>query len=329
MPTPGPVRFGVLGAGRIAQHAYAPAFAASDRVALHGAASRDPARAAALQPQRVHESYAALIADSEIEAVLVATHNGLHRDQTLAALAAGKHVLCEKPFARDAAEAVEMARAAEAAGRHVTEAFMYRHDPRIQAAVALVAAGRLGAVQRVSASFTFGLVNDTDVRWRRDWGGGALLDVGSYCVNACRAFFGAPPDRVQATGRFHPEHDVDVLLHGLLDFGDGRCGIVACGFETHGHQHLSVIGTRGVLDIPDPFFWGRPGAPAFDLYVDGRHEHQVFSRIAPHQRAVEDLARAIRTDTPPLLPSSDAVDNMRVLDALLQSARTRCAADVQ
>jgi xylose dehydrogenase (NAD/NADP) len=311
-----PVRFGVLGCGRIARNAFAPAVAASPLAVLHAAASRDISRAEALKPTKAYGSYQQLLDDPAVEAVYIGTHNGLHCELAVAALERGKHVLCEKPLACTVAECEQMVAAARAADRHLTEAFMYRHAQRFQRAVKLVADGAVGPLRYVQAAFSFVLEKKDDVRWKREWGGGGLYDVGCYCVNACRAFLGDGPVQVQATGRLHPEHHVDVAAHATLTFPEERFAVISCGFDSAFHTHLSVVGETGVLSVPEPF--GPVTDAGKELRVRGRGEDLV-ERFEPQnvfQLEVEDLARAVRGAGFPLLRREDGLRNVAVLEAI-------------
>jgi D-xylose 1-dehydrogenase (NADP+, D-xylono-1,5-lactone-forming) len=320
MPTNDPVRFGILGAGRIAENAVAPALREAHNATLLAVASRDPKRAARLDPERVFGTYAELLADPDVEAVYIATHNGLHRELTLAALEAGKHVLCEKPLARTAAECAEMAATAASRQLHLVEAFMYRYDPRIHRIRELVAEGAIGELRTVRVNFGFTLGRPDDVRWRQNWGGGALFDVGCYCVNVSRYLFGAEPVGVEAVGRFHPEHDVDVALHGLLRFAGDGCAMISCNFDSHGHQHLVVLGAAGEIDVAHPFTPAKE-TRAIDIFNGDGRKSETFGPVNTYRLEVEDLATAIRTGRVPRLPPDDGEKNLAVMEALLAAAR--------
>jgi len=315
-----PVQFGVLGCGRIAREAFAPAIRNAANAVLAAAASRDPQRASAMQARRVYSDYQALLDDPEVEAVYIATHNGLHRDLSLAALAAGKHVLCEKPLARDAAECTEVLEAAQAAGRHLAEAFMYRHHPQWARVQAWVEGGRIGELRTVEAAFSFHLERPEDVRLRPEWGGGALLDVGCYCVHACRDFLGDAPERVLAAASYHPQHKVDISLHGVLDYGAGRFGLVSCGFDGGLRNRVLLSGTDGTIEVPAPFVGWRQASEL--LLTSGRRtERHAVAGMDLFQLEIEDLARAIRGGRSPLLGPGDALANARLLDRLRDAAR--------
>ena len=318
----GPVRFGVIGAGRIAQEAFAPAVHKAGNAVLCAAASRDPARAREMNPGRVHDSYEALLADPEVEAVYVATHNGLHRDLSVAAMRAGKHVLCEKPLGRNVAECEEMIAVAEETDRQLVEAFMYRHHAQWVKAQELVAAGAIGELRTVEASFSYHLRNMEDVRMNSEWGGGGLLDVGCYCVNVCRLFLGDEPRRVKALGHFHSEKKVDVALHAILDYGEGRFGVISSGFDAGLRNRVLLSGTGGVIEVPAAFIGWRDETEIV-LHRDGADDPERFS-FPPRdlfQAEIEDLSDAIRGGGAPMLSTQEALANARIIDRLLADSR--------
>ncbi|MGE3180343.1 MAG: Gfo/Idh/MocA family protein [Phycisphaerae bacterium] len=319
MKTEEPVRFGILGVGRIAVKAYVPAILAAPNAVLAAAASRDLSRAQAIHPQRAYDDYDALLDDPEVEAVYIATHNGLHHPLAIAALERGKHVLCEKPLANDAAQCREMIAAARAANRHLVEAFMYRYHPSIVEARRMVDEGAIGTLRTVEASFSHPMRDKSDVRFRRDWGGGGLLDVGGYCVNACRNFFRLLPTAVTAFGDFDPQHDVDVALHGILDFGNGRAGVISCGLDAGRRNRILACGTDGTLELPMGF--GINNIPVKLRYQTAEQECVIdYPPFPMYQAQVEDFANAVRGGTPMIEPE-EGLRNAVVLDALLSSAR--------
>ena len=311
------VRFGLIGAGRIATKAVAPAFRKATNAELYAVASRDIRRAEALTPVRAYGSYSDLIRDPDVEAVYIATHNGLHHSLTIEAARHGKHVLCEKPLANNESECGEMLRASEDAGCLLAEAFMYRHHPQIAKAKELVVAGRIGELQVVEASFRFNLTRQDDVRLDPAKGGGALLDVGCYCVNASRFFFGGEPVAVAALGHFHPTHGVDLSVQGALDFDDGRYAVISCGFDGGLHQRVSLIGTAGVLTL-NVAFNTRAAPAAITVQSEEESETIAFPPVDAFQLEIENFASAIPGKSQPLLPPEDSVHNARVLDRIRQ-----------
>ncbi len=283
-------------------------------------------RAAALNPTRSYDSYDALLHDPDVDVVCIATHNGLHCELGIAALRLGKHVLCEKPLGRNAAECESLLLASEAAGRHLVEAFMYRYHPQIAQAQALIAGGAIGELRGVEASFRYLLEGDDDVRLRQEWGGGALLDVGCYCVNVSRLFLGATPGRILASATFDPAHDIDRSLHGILQYDDGKSAVISCGFDAGLHQKVVLIGTEGVLELEQPFKTNDLGGVALvapQLLLRNRHGVQRYTVAAVncYQLEIEDLAQAVANGGVPLLPPEEGLLNARVIERLLDVAR--------
>jgi predicted dehydrogenase len=314
------IRFGLIGAGRIARNQIGPAIHAAQRATLYAAASRELARAEALRPERAYDSYDALISDPNVDAVYVATHNGLHRDLSIAALRAGKHVICEKPLAMNARDCEEMLRVAESTGKLLAEAFMYRHHPQIARVQELVRSGAIGEVMAVEASFRFPLTNPHDVRLNAAWGGGALLDVGCYCVSASRLFLGDSPVGMKAIGAFHPETKVDTSVQGVIDYGAGRCAIISCGFDSGVHQKVVLCGTSGTIELGHPFkSW--TGRPAIAVRTTQGEEVIAFDPVNTFQLEVDDLAVAIGSRRAPLVGAADALRNMEILDGLAAATR--------
>lgn len=315
-----PVQFGVIGMGRIARNAMVPAIRCAANAQLVAIASRDIDRAKSANPPRAYGDYTALLNDPDVEAVYIATHNGLHEALTIAALENGKHVLCEKSLGCDAGQCERMVSAAQRCDRILVEAFMYRHHPCFARAASIVASGKLGAPRVVDAAFCFLLADRNDVRYRADWGGGSALDVGCYGVNGCRYFFDAEPIAVTAMGRFDAQSGIDLSLHGVLDFGDGRHGIVSCAFDSEYQNRIIIRGEKGTLTIPRGF-----GCNGFEVTVvlDSVDENETirFDPTDVYRSQVENFARAVRGDSESLPPPDDGLRNQRAIDAMLASAR--------
>lgn len=316
------VRFGIVGAGRIARDQFAPALAGSEHAVLHAAASRNLRRAESLGPRRAYGSYEALLRDPDVDVVYVATHNGLHRNVVVEALRAGKHVLCEKPLGRSADECEEMVAAADAAGRHLVEAFMYRHHPQIAEARRKVDAGAIGELTAVEVSFSFRLTGEDDVRLKLEWGGGALLDVGCYGVDFARLFLGDAPRDVHAWAEIDATHGVDRSFHGILDYAAGGHAIVSCGFDGGLYQRAALIGTEGALVLREPFVtWQRE--PRLVLDTGGDERVTTFEAVNTFRLEIDDLATAVLSGGPPLLGPEEGLLNARILDRLAAAAVRR------
>ncbi len=314
------LRFGLIGAGRIARNRIAPGIHAAAHATLYAAASRELARAESVSPERAYDSYDALLRDPAVDAVYVATHNGLHKELSIAALRAGKHVICEKPLAINARDCEEMLRVAESSGRLLAEAFMYRHHPQIARAEELVRTGAIGDIMAVEASFRFPLTSPDDVRMNAEWGGGSLLDVGCYCVSASRLFLGDSPVAVKAIAAIHPVTKVDTSLQGVLDYGSGRYAIISCGFDSGVHQKVVLCGTSGTIELSQPFkSW--MGNPRITVRAGEREEVIVFEPANTFALEVDDLAQAIVNGGTPLVDAADALRNIEILDRLAAAAR--------
>jgi predicted dehydrogenase len=308
------LRLGLLSTAGI-NRALLAARAETDAFEVIAVGSRDAARSQAYAAEhgipRAHGSYEALLADPDVEAVYVALPNAFHHEWTLRALAAGKHVLCEKPYTRRPEQVEEAFHAAERAGLVLMEAFMWRHGE--QAAKLLELLPQLGALQAIRATFSFRLTDTVNVRLEPEIGGGSLLDVGCYCVSGARLLAGAEPESVYGESRIGPT-GVDVQFAGTLRFPGGLVATFACGF-TAPHQSLEAIGEEGSVVVPAPWIH-----PTGELVLRGEPLH-VDVR-SPYALELENFAAAVRGEAEPLLGRADALGQARTLDALLRSAQT-------
>ncbi len=297
----------------------------TDRVAVVAVASREAARADAYAAEhgveRAHGSYDALLADDEVDAVYIGLPNGMHHEWTMRSLAAGKHVLCEKPFTRRAAEAESAFAAAEAAGLVLMEAFMYRHHPQSTIVRDIVAGGTIGRLLAVRATFSFPLEDLTDVRALPELEGGALMDVGCYCVSAIRLLAGEP-ERVsgeQVTG----STGVDMAFHGTLRCADGVVGQFEASFRAPRRQSLEAVGETGVLTVEAPFRADWKGDVRLALREDDTLAEAELVDVPAansYRLQLENLADAIQGRAPQLLGRADATGQARVIEGLYRSA---------
>jgi predicted dehydrogenase len=321
------LNWGVLGTGFIAQKALIPVLQRLPRTRLLAIASQDEPRARASAARfgipRAYGSYAALLADPDIQCVYIALPNDLHQAWTLRAAAAGKHVLCEKPLALSLAELDAMEAACAAAGVRLMEALMYRFHPRMERLRALLDANTIGPVRDVVAAFSFPLTAQTNYRLDPSRGGGALWDVGGYCVHAARhALLGAEPVAAQAAARYGPS-GTDEQLAGLLEFSDGRTAQIACGFRMAEQQHITIVGASGVLEIPHPAFTAWHGDPAPILLRHGADVETLACPSAdPYELMAAAFSDAIRNGTPVPYPLAETRATLRAVLALGQAART-------
>ncbi len=305
------VRFGLLTTAGI-NGAILGARAADAPFEIVAVGSRDLARAQTYAHEHgiehAHGSYEDMLADNGVDAVYIALPNALHHEWTMRALAAGKHVLVEKPYTRIPEQVDEAWDEAERRGLVLEEAYMWRHSPQTKLLLDLVP--QIGEVRGVHATFTAMLTRDDDPRWVPELGGGALLDVGCYCVSAARLLLGEP-DRVHGEARIS-RGGVDTQFAGTMRFGDVTATF-QCGLRSSFTNELEVIGTEGILRVPSPFV-DPPG-----LVVVNGDEHRV--NAGNHYRAeLDDMCAAIRGERSVLLGRDEMRGQATVLDALLRSA---------
>ena len=246
------------------------------------------------------DTYDDVIEHPDVDAVYIPLPNGMHREWVERAAAAGKHVLCEKPIAPTADDAAAMAATCEAAGTILAEAWMTPFDARWRAALDAVLAGRLGTVLDIDSSFTFTIAADAsdNYRWSPDQGGGALLDVGIYCLGPIVEVWGAEPDLVEATALWHTT-GVDARTEATLSWADGREARIRCSFVDPEEQRIEVVGDDASLIIDADAHTG--GARAQNFVVagsDGRVETSFVTSSDPYLGMVDAFARAIRGDEP-------------------------------
>ncbi len=319
------LRWGVISTANIGRAAVNPAIQASRNGALVAVASRDPAVAAEFAAchgiPRHFGSYEALLDDSEIEAVYIPLPNSLHREWAIKAAERGKHVLCEKPLALDAAECGEMAAAARGAGVKLMEAFMYRFHPRIGRASGLVRDGAIGELRVVRSAFTFRLTRPDNIRLSRELGGGALMDVGCYCVNVSRTVVGGEPVEAQAFARFGPS-GVDLELAGTLRFENDVVAQLDCALSMERREHCEVAGTAGALTIESAFLPGTEPVEIVETHGRSPTVRHPIDGADQYRLMVEDFADAVLLDRPVRYPAAEAAANLRAIAALYRSART-------
>ncbi|GAB2694430.1 Gfo/Idh/MocA family protein [Paenibacillus thermoaerophilus] len=328
MPQTIPLRWGILGCASIARRAVVPGIRASRTGVVAAVASRSLDKAEAFAeaagiPQ-AYGSYEALLDDPDIDAVYIPLPNHLHKEWTIRAAQAGKHVLCEKPAALNADEAREMVEACRQAGVHFAEAFMYRHHPRYRRIREIIASGEIGAIRGIHGAFTFNNAGDSaNVRYRRDWGGGSLYDVGVYPISAARYILGTEPEAATVHAYFSPEHDgVDMMASGLIEFHGSVALTFDCGMWAHGRNTLEILGTEGRIELPSAYVCPPDRPSAFDVVVRGERRTETMPAVNQYALQADDFAEAVWGGAA-LFPADDAVRGMAVIDACLKSARER------
>jgi predicted dehydrogenase len=320
------IRWGVLSTAKIGTEQVIPAMQSGQYCEMTAIASRnlDKAQAAARQLgiPKAYGSYEELLADPDIDAVYIPLPNHLHVPWSIKALDAGKHVLCEKPIGLTAAEARELLDAAQKRPElKVMEAFMYRHHPQWQRARQLVAERKIGELRTIQSFFSYYNVAPDNIRNKAEIGGGGLLDIGCYCISLSRFIFGGEPQRVFGIMEYDPQFKTDRLTSGMLDFGHGTATFT-CSTQLTPYQRVNIFGTEGRVEIEIPFnapsdrsckMWHQYGTKMDEIVLGVCNQYTIQGDLFS-QAVLND------TDVPTLL--EDAVANMKVIEALIQSAES-------
>ncbi len=324
------VRWGLLGTAQINRRLI-PAIRTNRRCALTAVASRDGARAAAYgrlwSIPHALEGYQSLVESPEVDAIYVALPNALHVEWTLAALKAGKHVLCEKPLALCPEDVDRIARTAEARGLTVAEGFMYRHEPLTARAIRLAREHAVGPLRTISAGYTYQQARADDVRMNKDLGGGSLWDIGCYAVSYARLLAGREPEEVFGWAEWS-DTGVDLSFTGLLRFPDSVVATVHSGFRTAARMWMELVGQDGVMRVPNPF---KPGSRE-DIELqrqDVTRRVAVEGSLELFAREVADFVATVRDGRPPVVTLAESRGNAAALAALHESARRGVPCHVQ
>ncbi len=319
------IRWGILSTARIGTQKVIPAMQQSAYGVVTAIASRnlDKARATASQLgiAKAYGTYEALLADPDVDAIYNPLPNHMHVPWSIKALAAGKHVLCEKPIGLTAAEGQHLL---DTARRHphlkVMEAFMYRHHPQWQRAKHLVQEGQIGTLQTIHSVFAYHNADPTNIRNQADIGGGGLMDIGCYNISLSRFLFDAEPRRVCGLIDFDPTFGTDRLASGMLDFADGNA-LFTCSTQLDHYQRVQIFGTTGRIEIEIPFN-APPDRPCRLWHQQKGQTHEVtFDTANQYTIQGDRFAQAILNDTAVPTPLEDAIANMRVIEALFASAK--------
>lgn len=318
-----PLRIGVLGAARIAPVALISPARATGAAEVTAVAARDAARAGAFAAEHAIpnalDSYEALITHPEVDAIYNALPPSRHADLTIAALAAGKPVLCEKPFAMNAAEARRMTAAAAAGGLVLMEAFHYRYHPLFARVLEICASGEIGEVRRLAAVFTASIPDTgAELRYDPELGGGALMDLGTYCLHWARTVAGAEPFGVQAQSVFGAS-GIDISTHAILTFPRGVLAELTCDMAAPARASLEITGLEGVLKVINPL------APQMghmlEVTRDGAESRrETVTRDPTYDFQLRAFVAAVRGGSPPFTGGADAVAQMAVIDAIKSAA---------
>ena len=319
------IRWGALSTAKIGMEKVLPAMQQGQycEVAAIASRSEESARSAAarLGIAKAYGTYEALLADPEIDAVYNPLPNHLHVPWTIKALAAGKHVLCEKPIGLSAAQAEELvAAAAQYPQLKVMEAFMYRHHPQWVRAKEIVAGGGIGELRTIQSFFSYYNNDPGNIRNMADIGGGGLMDIGCYNISLSRFIFDAEPTRILGIVEYDPQFKTDRIASGILDFGRGTATFT-CSTQLSAYQRANIFGTEGRVEIEIPVnappdrpcrIWHQRGNAIEEIVLDTCNQYTIQGDL---------FAQAILNDTPVPTPLGDAVANMRVIEAIVASGK--------
>jgi predicted dehydrogenase len=319
-----PLRIGVLGAAKIVPIALVKPAQKNPDIQVAAVAARDPQRAAAFASKHgiptVHATYEALLADASLDAVYIPLPNGLHGHWTIAALQAGRHVLCEKPFTANAVEAQLVADAAVKSGLVVMEAFHWRYHPVAARMVEIMRSGELGELRHIETALCFPIFKRHDIRWNPELAGGALMDAGCYAIHWARALAGAEPKVTAATSLLRsPGIDRRTVVD--LAFPEGATARVTASMWSRSVLRLMARaeGTKGTLKVFNPI--GPHLFYRMTVEVAGeRRREKVTSDGSTYAYQLRAFVAAVRDGAPTLTPPSESVANMRVIDAAYLAA---------
>jgi predicted dehydrogenase len=323
------VRWGILSTANIGMEKVTPAIMKSPHSEVVAIASRDlgKARAAAdkLGIAKAYGSYEELFADPDIDAIYNPLPNHLHVPMTVAAAKAGKHVLCEKPIALNAAEAETLRQCPQ--DRIVLEAFMVRFHPQWSRARDIIRSGELGDVRAITATFTYFNADPANVRNQADIGGGGIMDIGCYPITAARYLFESEPKRVVSLVERDPTFGTDRLASVMADFGNGRQLSFICSTQTVGHQRVQVLGSKAKLEIIIPFNAPADERTAITVDIGGGNDgslarREIMPAVDQYTEQAEAFALAVLGEQPLPWGVEDAIASMKVIDAIFASEKT-------
>jgi xylose dehydrogenase (NAD/NADP) len=316
------LNWGILSTARIGVNSVIPAIKQSKNGNLVAIASRTQEKADRVGRSfgipRCFSSYEGLLNTPEVEAVYIPLPNGLHKEWVIKAAEKGKHVLCEKPISVNAAECQDMIDSCNKNSVMLMEAFMYRFHPRTNALKKLLNEGALGRVSLVRSSFTILLNDPEDIRYKRNLGGGSLLDLGSYCVDIINSIIHDTPEEVHAVARRKQKEGVDVSFAGLVRFKSDSIGVLDCGFESPHRSHLEVVGDKGTLEVPNAF--APKDSPAMFLY-NGKKREFGNPVANAYGLMVEHFSDCVLNNRVPDYTPYESLRNMQLIDDLTRSSK--------
>lgn len=315
------VKWGILGAAHIAEKAIIPAILQSPTAKLEAIASRNEHKLyrfqQAFHPEKTYTNYEDALQDPQIEVFYIPLPNALHKEWTIKALQAGKHVLCEKPLALNPFEVNEMFQVAKKENRFLMEAFAYIHNPLIQKFKYLISEGIVGEVRYIQSTFSFNLTErPQDVRWFKKLGGGAVYDLGCYPVHLTRFLLNAEPEAIWACSKLHPEERTDLSTSILMDFGESITASIHVSFDQPRRMTYEIQGTHGFVFTDQPF----NEAGNLSYTVGNEKRKQEFSIESPNNYFLEicHFNEVIRKKAEPVISQQDSIQNAQAIFKVLE-----------
>jgi predicted dehydrogenase len=319
------IRWGILSTAKIGREKVIPALQAGQLCEVTAIASRNKeqgmAAAKALHIPLAYDSYEELLNDPQVDAVYIPLPNHLHVEWAIKSLQAGKHVLCEKPIALSAAQAVQLLLAAQ---QHphlkIMEAFMYRFHPQWQEAKKMVTGGMIGKLKMIQSYFSYYNVDPNNIRNQKEAGGGGMMDIGCYCVSLSRFMFGEEPVKISGIVELDPVLQTDRMASGVLEFSTGTATFT-CSTQLTPYQRVNILGTEGRIEIEIPFNAPTDKPTRLWLHTKEGSKEIVFDTVNQYTLQCDAFSRAILNNEPVPTSLEDAVNNMKVIEAVFESAK--------
>lgn len=326
------IKWGVISTANIGTGKVIPAMQRGKYSDVIAIASRNIASAQKaakeLKIAKAYGSYEEILTDKEVDAIYIPLPNHLHVKWLIKSLQAGKHVLCEKPITMNYQDALDLYEEVKKfPDLKVMEAFMYRHHPHIQQTRKLIRDGVIGDLKNMHAVFTYHNVDPTNIRNMADIGGGGLLDIGCYCISISRFMFDAEPLRVSSIIDFDPEFKTDRLVSAVLEFDKGSATF-SCSTQLSHHQHTLIFGSKGKIELRQPFT-PQADEKTFIIKTDSNGLEEIeFDAVDQYTLQGDYFSKAIMDNTEVFTPLEDAIANMKVINAVFESARKGSAVEV-
>jgi predicted dehydrogenase len=319
------LRWGVLSSAKIGREKVIPAIQSSEHGEVVAIASRTQASAdqaaKELGIKHAYASYEDLLADPNIDAIYNPLPNHLHVPWSIKAIEAGKHVLCEKPLGLNTADVEKLIAVAQQHPHiHVMEAFMYRFHPQWKTVKNLVRDGKIGQVRSIHSHFSYNNHEPDNIRNNADWGGGALMDIGCYCISLSRFIYDEEPLRVLGQITPYAGYEVDCFVSGIMEFADGNATFSATTKSESG-QYVKIHGEQGSILMPLPFS-PQPSASTQIILKRNDVSEEIIQPPSDHYRNMADeFAQSVFAKVSVPTPLSDALANMKIIDAIFASAK--------